>query len=72
MIIRTIRLEVQNGCIPRPYIELRIDPGEVSVIANSAPPDEINKTYLKFDEHEFVEFCREYICIVDEHKKRYE
>lgn len=57
MIIKTIRL--QNGCIPRPYIELRIDPGEVFITAN--------KTYLKFDEHEFVEFCKEYLCIVDEY-----
>lgn len=34
MIIKTIRLEVQNGCIPCPYIELRIDPGEVFITAN--------------------------------------
>jgi len=69
VIKKALRIEVQNGSIPRPYLELQIEPGEVNVVANSSPSDEIKKTYLKFDEYEFVELCKEYLKIVAQHDK---
>jgi len=70
MIRKALRIECQNGAHPLPYLELQIEPGEVTVVANSNKGEE--NIFLKFDEHEFIELCKEYICIVDEYKKRYE
>ena len=63
MISKRLRLEQENGCIPKSYIEIQIShDGGASVVAHDSIKNE--EIPLKFDEHEFVNFCEEYLKIV--------
>jgi len=60
MITQRLRIEEKNSSA---YIELQIEPGETIVTAKSSALQEV---FLKFDEHEFIDFCKKYLEIVKE------